>query len=133
MARIRADRLRAAVLRLLIRNPHGLGNANGCPLWVKSGHVQCKRACPPYLRNQTFGKVSDMPKSNIAWPRLNKISKTNLAGVNAYLIQSPLMRGHVNFGHVDYYSTTMASASRPTSFFYGKPVSERSGKKTPTA
>src|SRR5262245_56335111 len=24
-----------------------------CPLWVKSGHVQCKRACPLYPRKRT--------------------------------------------------------------------------------
>src|SRR5262249_26900921 len=25
---------------------------NGCPLWVKSGHVQCKKPCPLYPRKQ---------------------------------------------------------------------------------
>jgi len=24
-----------------------------CPLWVKSGHMQCKMACPLYLRKRT--------------------------------------------------------------------------------
>src|SRR5262245_14138961 len=24
-----------------------------CPLWVKIGHMQCKRACPLYLRKRT--------------------------------------------------------------------------------
>jgi Uncharacterised protein family UPF0547 len=26
-----------------------------CPLWVKSGHLQCKSACPLYPRKQTLG------------------------------------------------------------------------------
>ena len=26
----------------------------GCPLWVKSRHVQRKRSCPLYLRKRTF-------------------------------------------------------------------------------
>ena len=25
-----------------------------CPLWVKSGHVQCKMACPLYFRKRTY-------------------------------------------------------------------------------
>src|SRR5262245_48109100 len=26
----------------------------GCPLWVKSRHVRCKKACPLYPRKRTF-------------------------------------------------------------------------------
>ena len=26
-----------------------------CPLWVKSRHLQCKKACPLYPRKRTFG------------------------------------------------------------------------------
>src|SRR5262245_56152752 len=26
----------------------------GCPLWVVSGHLQCKRACPLYSRKRTW-------------------------------------------------------------------------------
>jgi hypothetical protein len=38
----------------------GIGNPGQteCPLWVKSGHVQCKRACPLYPRKRTFAADS---------------------------------------------------------------------------
>src|SRR5262249_47719431 len=32
---------------------HGPINAASCPLWVISGHMQCKRACPLYPRKRT--------------------------------------------------------------------------------
>jgi hypothetical protein len=31
-----------------------------CPLWVRSGHSQCKRACPLYPRKRTSGDTSSM-------------------------------------------------------------------------
>jgi hypothetical protein len=31
-----------------------------CPLWVTSGHMQCKRACPLYLWKRTLAAVSRM-------------------------------------------------------------------------
>src|SRR5262249_41535095 len=33
---------------------------SACPLWVKSGHVHCKRACPLYPRKRTWAVPSPM-------------------------------------------------------------------------
>src|SRR5262249_139178 len=32
-------------------------NGAECPLWVKSGHVQCKTACPLYPRKRTWAAL----------------------------------------------------------------------------
>jgi hypothetical protein len=38
-----------------VRKPRPLREQQ-CPLWVKSGHVQCKRSCPLHIRKRTCGR-----------------------------------------------------------------------------
>src|SRR5262249_26256166 len=42
--------LRSEEARRLFSKPITLGRR--CPLWVKSGHMQCNRACPLYPRKR---------------------------------------------------------------------------------
>jgi hypothetical protein len=42
----------AVAILTTVRKPRPLREQQ-CPLWVKSGHVQCKRSCPLHIRKRT--------------------------------------------------------------------------------
>ncbi len=39
---------------------HCMGTSGACPLWVISGHLRCKKACPLYPQKRTFGSAKLM-------------------------------------------------------------------------
>ena len=42
------------------RNGQLINRGTQCPLWVKTGHTQCKRACPLYPRKRTCAVQLEM-------------------------------------------------------------------------
>jgi hypothetical protein len=43
----------------------------GCPLWVISGHLQCKKACPLYPESDHEMAVRDLPKTDVGFDAEN--------------------------------------------------------------
>jgi hypothetical protein len=60
------------------RSVHAVGVSKACPLWVKSGHLQCKKVCPLYPQKRTF--AADFGMSALCQKRTLPYSFDHLIG-----------------------------------------------------
>src|SRR5262249_4336929 len=62
----------------------------GCPLWVISGHMQCKKVCPLYPRKRTF--AAHQPMSAMGQKR-----KSPLFNDVGHNVLAPKIKGYAFF------------------------------------
>ena len=59
------------------RSVHAVGVSKACQLWVKSGHLQCKKVCPLYPQKRTFAPAIRM--SALGHKRTHALQQNSVA------------------------------------------------------